>query len=192
MSDQGNRQTAAPRTTWDGTAAPTCNPPDVAADTNVFDLRDFILEAAGADYGTFCGDLAAVDAPENIIQGFSGSVSPAEPESRHSFDVGARAELLRVVLNAESPEPSWDFDLYVKAGAPPTPSDFDCAFAEPGQFGGCEFPDPAAGPWHVLVTQVAEAGTYQVTVVEVPEPAAVALLLAGASVLGAAALRRRS
>jgi hypothetical protein len=57
-----------------------------------------------------------------------------------------------------------DFDLYVKFGAPPTTSDFDCRQNGIGQFGHCEFASPPAGTWHVLVHRYTGAGTYQVTV----------------------------
>ena len=56
-----------------------------------------------------------------------------------------------------------DFNLYVKAGSVPTPSDFDCAADGSGQFGICEFAAPTPGTWYALVDRVVGSGTYQLT-----------------------------
>jgi hypothetical protein len=56
-----------------------------------------------------------------------------------------------------------DFDLYVRAGAPPTTSVYDCRRNGSGQYGVCEFDAPAVGPWYALVTLFSGSGAYQIT-----------------------------
>jgi hypothetical protein len=56
-----------------------------------------------------------------------------------------------------------DFDLYVRAGSPPTTSSSDCAAAGANQWGFCEFDAPAAGTWHVLVRRSKGDGAWQTT-----------------------------
>jgi hypothetical protein len=57
-----------------------------------------------------------------------------------------------------------DFDLYVKAGSPPSTSDFDCKGDGPNQYAFCEFPSPVSGTWHVLVRRASGGpATYQLT-----------------------------
>lgn len=167
-----------------------CGPPEVGNDQDVYWQRDFIVGEAGADLGTTCGDVAPVGHPRTVASKFSGTLSGGKVEDLHEFDVAAGMALLRVTLNAQPKGGASDFDLYLKAGAPPTPSDFDCAAADPSQFGSCEIPSPAPGTWHMLVERVAGDGDYQVTAVAAPEPSEVLLLAAGALVLAAATLLR--
>jgi hypothetical protein len=70
--------------------------------------------------------------------------------------------LLRVSLNAIDSGLA-DFDLYVKAGSPPSQSDFDCKADGPNQFGFCEKSAPATGKWYILVNRFAGSGPYQTT-----------------------------
>jgi hypothetical protein len=147
-----------------------CLPPDEAFDTNVFFYRGWIGTQGGADLSnTECGALAQVGDPEVTVHGFSGSVSHQDPEGRHGFDVPAGVTLLRVSMNA-SEERGNDFDLYVKAGSPPTPSDFDCRAFGVNQWGFCEFASPAATSWHVLINRFSGGGEYQATATVFPAP----------------------
>jgi hypothetical protein len=58
-----------------------------------------------------------------------------------------------------------DFTLYIKQGALPTDTDFDCRQLGPGQFGFCQFANPAGGRWFARVKReaVSENGEYQLT-----------------------------
>ncbi|HVH05727.1 MAG TPA: PPC domain-containing protein, partial [Myxococcota bacterium] len=69
---------------------------------------------------------------------------------------------LRVALNATE-ERGADVDLYVRFGAAPTTTEWDCRAYGSNQWGYCEFPSPAAGTWYVLVKRYAGTSTYQVT-----------------------------
>ena len=66
-----------------------------------------------------------------------------------------------------------DFDLYVKAGSPPTTLDFDCRRSGSGQFGFCEHVAPAHGTWYVMVRRFLGAGAYQVTATTFDAPSGV-------------------
>ena len=69
---------------------------------------------------------------------------------------------LRVALNATE-DPGADVDLYVRFGAAPTTTEWDCRAYGSNQWGFCEFPSPSAGTWYVFVRRYAGASTYQVT-----------------------------
>jgi hypothetical protein len=95
------------------------------------------------------------------VSTLQATLSSTSATARTSFDVAADTRLLRVAMNAHD-DGIADFDLYVKQGAPPTPTSFDCARTGSGQFASCEFDVPAEGPWHVLVQRLTGAGQAQV------------------------------
>jgi hypothetical protein len=149
---------------------PTCAPNSISWDTSVFNDRAFVQTEAGADLdNASCGDLPQVGQPGTEIIANSGNVSAAQQESRSTFQVPAGTRLLRVALNGADADTSAhpvtlnDFDLYIKAGSPPTTTDFDCSDIGAAPYGFCEITNPAAGTWNVLVDRVEGAGTYQVT-----------------------------
>ncbi len=146
-----------------GGSSSSCLALDHSYDANVFFYAAWIQSQAGADLGgASCGPLARVGEPGARVHGFSGSVSAPSPEGRHPIALPAGATLLRVGMNA-SEEGNNDFDLYVKAGSPPTTSSFDCAATAANQWGFCELASPAAGTWHLLVRRFKGSGTYQAT-----------------------------
>ncbi len=146
-----------------GGTSSNCLAPDQSYDANVYTYRNWITSVGGADLdNASCGALPQVGSGGVQVTGAQGVVSGAAPEGRSTFTVAADAVLLRVAMNAQDDGVA-DFDLYVKQGAAPTITSYDCARRGAGQFGVCEFPSPAAGPWYVLVQRVAGAGSYQVT-----------------------------
>ena len=57
-----------------------------------------------------------------------------------------------MTLNAVDPfDGSNDLDVFLKLGAPPSPTDFDLSSTNAGVFEAIESISPAAGTWHVLV-----------------------------------------
>ncbi len=66
-----------------------------------------------------------------------------------------------------------DFDLFVKRGSTPSPTDFDCAQTGRGQFGACEFSAPAAGTWYALADRFSGSGAYQLTTTTFAGPSGV-------------------
>jgi hypothetical protein len=146
-----------------GGLATNCTAGDFSFDANVFRYRDFISDAAGGDLSSAaCGDAPAVGDSGTTVVGFSGTLGNAGDEARHVLNVPAGATALRVALSGRD-DGFADFDLYVKAGSPPTTTDFDCAQSGAGQYAFCESPTPAAGEWYVLVRRYAGGGPYQLT-----------------------------
>lgn|GEM_PF-1529091 len=146
-----------------GGTSDDCLPDDLSYDTSVALQRPFVEAAAAGTLGTAaCGDLPPAGDEAAPILGFTGSLDAGKPAGEHAFDVPEDTRRLRVALNA-SEENGADFDLYVRAGSPPTLSEWDCRAFGSSQYGFCEFGAPAAGPWHVRVNRFAGAATYQVT-----------------------------
>jgi hypothetical protein len=145
-----------------GTGA-NCLATDQSYDANVYTYRNWITSVGGADLdNASCGALPQVGSAGVQVNGVQGTVSSTNPEGRSTFTVPAETALLRVAMNAHD-DGIANFDLYLKQGAAPTTTSFDCARTGTGQFGFCEFSSPAAGTWHVLVQRMTGAGSYQVT-----------------------------
>lgn len=141
-----------------------CLPDDVSFDARVYHYRGFIQGIGGADLGNAtCGTIPQVGSPDATVLGFSGQLSAANAQGRHSFDASPGTETLRVTMNAHDDGPT-DFDLYVKFGSPPSVTDYDCRRNGSNQYASCEFHAPASGTWHVLVSRWSGAGEYQATV----------------------------
>lgn len=139
----------------------TCLPTDHSYDARVSTFDDWIVANSGDLGPQQCGALPAVGDPEVTVVGDVGTLSAAQPQGLHSFTVPAGTQLLRVALNGEDNFVN-EFDLYVRQGAVPTDSLFDCAGADQGQFAGCEIAGPAPGQWFAAVERVSGQGTYQV------------------------------
>lgn len=155
-----------------------CHTADRAFDTDIFVNRAFIQTVAGADLNNAgCGPLPQAGERGAAVMPFSGAVDdPADSNQtgdsgaasgRHSFSVPAGTQVLRVVLNAEEGPLTGrnDFDLFVKFGAAPSATDFDCTpnFVG-GNFEGCEFSAPRPGEWHALVVRSqGPGGRYQLS-----------------------------
>src|SRR5262245_8120100 len=138
-----------------------CNVGDNAFDADVFVESLWIQSQAGADLAVAsCGDGPQVGAPSVTTNAFTGTVST---QAAHSFTVPAGTKELRVALNAALGTPANELDLYVKFGAPPTTTDFDCAPLLFGVLEFCAISDPTPGTWHVLVDNVSGGSVeYQV------------------------------
>lgn len=148
----------------------TCLAPDASFDARVSFYASWIQGEGGADLSnTACGTQAQIGDAGATVTGFVGSVSAGSPDGTHSVVVPAGTDELRIAMNAVD-DGLADFDLYVKAGSPPTTSDFDCEQNGVGQFGYCAFSSPAATTWHVLVRRFSGSGTYQVTATTLSEP----------------------
>jgi hypothetical protein len=145
-----------------GTSA-SCQPTDHSYDANVFHYSAYIASVGGADLANAsCGAMPQAGEAGAPIFAASGTISSGAPQALHTVDVPAGTTRLRIAMNA-SEDLASDFDLYVKAGSPPTTSDFDCKADGPNQFGFCEFTSPAPGTWYVLVQRFQGSGQYQVT-----------------------------
>jgi hypothetical protein len=144
-----------------------CDANDYSYNANIFFYRSYIAAEGGADLGqTSCGGGPQVGDPEVTVTPIEGSLSGADTSDVWPTAVDAGTTSLRVALNAGE-QSSSDFDLYVRYGAAPTTTDFDCKADGSNQFGYCEITNPAAGTWYVLVNRVSGAASYQVTVTEI-------------------------
>ena len=162
LIDSGGGETLAGVTSGGRTAS--CLPYDQSFDANVAAYASFIAGVAGGDLAnTSCGALPPVGDARTRVRAVSGSLESDAPDGTSTFTVPAGTSRLRVAMNAVD-DSSSDFDLYVKAGSPPSLGSADCAAEGGNQYGFCEFTAPATGPWHVLVHRFAGAGAFQVTI----------------------------
>jgi len=141
----------------------TCLANDQSFDARVSTYAAFIQLHGGADLAnTSCGGIAQIGDLDVTVHSFNGGLNAATPQALHSFAVEPGVPELRVAANAIDNGFS-DFDLYVRFGAAPTTTTYDCAFAGGGQYGYCQFAAPAPGTWYVLMDRFAGSGAYQVT-----------------------------
>ena len=145
-----------------GGNADNCSPSDNSFDANVFFYRSWIQAQGGTDLNnTTCGSQTQVGDTATTAFAFSGQITTAAPMATHSFQVPPATAVLQVTMNAI--DNGSDFDLFVKAGIPPTLSSYDCRQNGPGQFASCTFRSPAVGTWYALVVQSVGSGPYQVS-----------------------------
>lgn len=145
-----------------GGTADNCVPADNSFDANVFVYRSWIQEQGGSDLNnTTCGSLPQVGDTGTTVFALNGQIAATAPMAMQSFQVPSGTAVLQVTMNAI--DNGSDFDLFVKAGSPPSLSSYDCRQNGPGQFAACAFPSPVAGTWYALVAQSSGSGTYQVT-----------------------------
>ncbi len=77
----------------------------------------------------------------------TGLAGAAGEELRFTLEVPANAVDLSFVMSGGS----GDADLYVKFGAAPTTSSYDCRPYQSGNNESCDFATPGAGTWHVML-----------------------------------------
>lgn len=126
--------------------------------------RQFAEEVASGDsFGNCVGNpWTPGEGPRTC--GFTGFLLLGQ-SAAHSFLVPAETTELRVAFNGiSSATSSVDTNYYLRAGAPATTTQNDCAADGTGTLGYCVFGAPTANTWHVLVDQVLYQGEYQVTV----------------------------
>jgi len=161
----------------------SCIPPVEAYDTNVFRHHAWIAQTAAAQGAidlsvTQCGQVSQVEedaAAETCLGlpwepgeaarvcGFDGEVTTTLPQQQHAFQVPESSRSLRVSLNGTSRVTNpVNVNLYVRAGAPPTTTVYDCAGVATGNFASCGFDAPQAGPWYLLLVRAAGPNTYPV------------------------------
>lgn len=139
----------------------TCLPTDRSFDADVFQNRAFVQNRAGSDLNnTTCGSLPQAGAANTSIFGASGDLGPGNRDRQHTVQVPANTDLVRFTVNGTSTDSS-QLQLFVRQGSAPTTTVFDCRTGAQGE--ACEFSQPAAGTWHLLVQRAGPAGEYQTT-----------------------------
>ena len=147
-----------------GGASSTCFANDHSYDVNVATFSPWIQVLGGADLNnTSCGPGSHVGDANTAVQSASGDLGDAQVTATHEFIIVDGSGELRVAFNAID-DFFADFDMYVKHGSPPSTADFDCRQTSSGQFGYCEFSNPAGGRWYVRVDRFSGEGDYQVSV----------------------------
>lgn len=144
-----------------GGSSSECIPTDDSYDANVFHYHDYIQATGGADVGApSCGAMPQAGEAGTVVSGADGALDASTTDATFVVPVAAGAAALRVGLNSTS---NGDFDLYVRFGAPPVGSTFDCKDDRTSPFGFCELSSPAAGDWYVTVHRYAGSGAFQMT-----------------------------
>ena len=88
--------------------------------------------------------------------------TPTLRSRTYTLTVPGDVRMLRVAMNGHD-EDGRNFDLYVKSGSGVSSSDNDCAQAGVGQYAFCEFANPEAGAWSILVDASSGIGLVQVS-----------------------------
>ncbi len=141
-----------------------CHVSDSSFDADVFVERLWIREQAGVDLDAVaCGDGSQLGDPSVVTLPFTGVVTST---ASHSFAVAPGTKLLRVGLAGVSGSV---LTLFVRRGAPATPSTFDCSSGFDFSFAYCEIEDPSPGTWFVRIDSAAVASEYQLTATLLPE-----------------------
>ena len=168
-----------------------CTPPVEAFDTNVHRHHAWIAQTA-AELGAVDLDVTQCEQAWHVeedavaqtclglpwgpgegtrICGFQGQLSTTLTQQLHAFQVPASSDSLRVSMNGISRVSNpVDVSLYVRAGAPPTTSVYDCAGVATGNFATCEFDNPQSGLWYALAVREAGTVTYQIVATEFAPP----------------------
>jgi hypothetical protein len=143
---------------------PDCEADDQAWNTDVSVERAWLDSVGGSDLNrTTCGNLPQAGSSGATILGTSNELITAN-ELTATFNMPQDTGLFRLSLNAqEFNGTNADFDIYARAGAPPTTTAYDCASFNTGVIESCEVQSPDAGTWHVLVTRRSGSGRFQVT-----------------------------
>lgn len=141
-----------------------CAPVDNSFDADVLTDLAWIEAQGGADLSaTACGSGPQIGGPGTAILGSDGVLSRRHRDEPSTVEVSAGTTELRVALNSAD----W-FDngnaLYVRHGAPASPTAFDCkSDANSGQQ-YCQIQNPAPGTWHILARHLyGTGGKIQVT-----------------------------
>ncbi len=151
-----------------GGSGADCDVGEHSFDANVYTYRSFVLAQLGADSTSACGSFAPVGDPgTSLLASQDGSLGIGNAEDRFSFEVSSSRDELRVTLNHVDPSfPFFDADLYVRFGAPPSTTTYDCRPFLGTPYEACNFTSPANGIWHVLINRFEGSGEYQVTATE--------------------------
>lgn len=145
-----------------------CFPPDQVFTTDVYLYRDGIAGEV-EDLGEACGDEGFVGGEGVQVAGLDGELTRTVDTATLEFTVPIGARRLRVGLNGRQASARGfeqvenDFDLYVRAGSPPTTSESDCDDETYGAFGFCEIESPAPGIWYAVAQRADGVGAVQIT-----------------------------
>ncbi len=145
-----------------GTTSLDCQPPGESFFADVPDNRAWIEATAGADLGTSaCG--AAPIGGGSTSSGSTDSLAGGDDDDTFAVEVPAGTQQLRATLVGDLFGPL-DGDLYARAGAQPTVTEFDAASQNPSTIESIVVDAPAAGTWNFLAHRFDGEGAYQLVV----------------------------
>jgi hypothetical protein len=142
-----------------------CAPLDNSFDADVFANLAWIEAEGGADLNsTACGAGPQIGGSGTTVLSHTSSLSRRHPQDASAVVVPPGTAELRVALNTAD----W-FDntlaLYLRHGAPASPTDFDCKSDAPNGQQFCSVKNPAPGTWSILAARTGGPGSeFQVTV----------------------------
>jgi hypothetical protein len=142
----------------------TCEAPDRSFETDVFFYADWITNEIDD-----CTTVSPTDQDLRILLSTDGELGRETAEARFQLLAPAGTTALRAALNGQLA--GADFDLYVRAGSPPSLTEYDCADLATSSFGACEL-TAVRGTWHVLVRRTFGDGTFQLNVTALVDPTA--------------------
>jgi hypothetical protein len=143
---------------------PECAPLDNSFDADVFSDLAWIQGEGGADLAaTSCGPGPQIGDQGASVLGSDGTLSRRHAQAVSSVEVPPGTAELRVSLNSAD----W-FDnsnaLYLRHGAPASPSAFDCKSDALSGQQFCSVLSPAPGTWSILARHLSgPGGRFQVT-----------------------------
>lgn len=139
-----------------------CLAGDHSYDVDVAQFVEWIAETADGDLASG-GDISLPPWGSEQVQALWATVdfTPTLRFRTYTVTVPEGVRRLRIAMNGHDQD-SRNFDLYVKAGTGVSSSDNDCSQDGGGQYAFCEFADPAAGTWSILVDARSGNGTAQV------------------------------
>lgn len=146
-----------------GPGASNCTVPVQGVYSDVFADRAWIQAQAAGDLGqASCGGLPNAGSAAAPYGGAAAILSASTPVANFTFEVPVNTTGFNVMLSAESYLVN-DFDLYLRRGAPPTGTTFDCSSELAGSLERCFVASPQPGTWHIAVSRFDGEGIYQVT-----------------------------
>ncbi|MEM9491777.1 MAG: M20/M25/M40 family metallo-hydrolase, partial [Myxococcota bacterium] len=119
--------------------------------------------ALGAAYLVEMGTPAAEPPPgDTVTENFSGSLSTGQEQQYGPFDVESGSDFLAQITG------TGDADLYVRFGAPPTTSSWDCRPYIGGSSETCDLPVPSGQTQAYVMVRGYTAATYDLSVTYTP------------------------
>lgn len=147
-----------------GGASDICETTTKSFDASVFKYNEWILGAAGADYGTVSDKLPLVGTEQVMVHADEGRLAGPVRQLSYRVNVPANATQLRVAMNAQDRGRNEDafaiFAAPVVIGSAGAAS--GCSVQGDLQFKSCAVQNPVPGDWDITVTKRRGSGLFQV------------------------------
>lgn len=138
-----------------------CLAGDHSYDVDVVQFADWIATTANGNLGEIDDSLAPWGSESVRSLWADVEFTPTLRSRTYTVSLPHGITRLRVAMNGHD-QAGRNFDLYVKSGTGVSTSDNDCAQDGTGQYAFCEFVEPVAGEWSILVDATSGTGVAQV------------------------------